>query len=142
MTANTYLGAKGVVNIEKEVQMSGNIHSKGIGIITGYLGEKYAQDCPLTMTASIVFEQLYGGIDGDSASSTEIYAILSSLSEIGINQSIAVTGSVNQKGKIQPIGGVNEKIVGFYEVCKRRGFNGQHRMYNTSTKYKESASSR
>ena len=94
------------------------------------------------MTASIVFEQLYGGIDGDSASSTEIYAILSSLSEIGINQSIAVTGSVNQKGKIQPIGGVNEKIVGFYEVCKRRGFNGHHRMYNTSTKYKESASSR
>ena len=122
--------------------MSGNIHSKGIGIITGYLGEKYAQDFPLTMTASIVFEQLYGGIDGDSASSTEIYAILSSLSEIGINQSIAVTGSVNQKGKIQPIGGVNEKIVGFYEVCKRRGFNGLHRMYNTSTKYKESASSR
>ena len=98
--------------------MSGNIHSKGIGIITGYLGEKYAQDFPLTMTASIVFEQ------------------------IGINQSIAVTGSVNQKGKIQPIGGVNEKIVGFYEVCKRRGFNGQHRMYNTSTKYKEFASSR
>ena len=121
--------------------MSGNIHSKGIGIITGYLGEKYAQDFPLTMTASIVFEQLYGGIDGDSASSTEIYAILSSLSEIGINQSISVTGSVNQKVKIQPIVGVNEKIVVLYEVCKRRGFNVQHRIYNTSTKYKESTSS-
>lgn len=126
ITANTYLGVKGVVNIEKEVQMAGPIHNKGIGVITGYLGEKFAQKQPLTMTANIVFEQTYSGIDGDSASSTEIYAILSSLANVGIKQSIAVTGSVNQKGKIQPIGGVNEKITGFFEICKRKGLDGSH----------------
>ena len=106
--------------------MSGSSHSKGVLILTGYLGEQFAQDMPLSLTASVCFEQLYGGVDGDSASSTEAYAILSSLSGIPINQSIAVTGSVNQKGEIQPIGGVNEKIEGFYQICKMRGFNGQH----------------
>lgn len=126
ITANTYMGKEGVVNIEREVEMSGSSHSKGVLILTGYLGEQFAQDMPLSLTASVCFEQLYGGVDGDSASSTEAYAILSSLSGIPINQSIAVTGSVNQKGEIQPIGGVNEKIEGFYQICKMRGFNGQH----------------
>ena len=94
-------------------------------ILTGYLGEQFAQDMPLSLTANLCFEQLYGGVDGDSASSTEAYAILSSLSGIPINQSIAVTGSINQKGFIQPIGGVNEKIEGFYQICKLRGLNGE-----------------
>ena len=126
ITANTYLGKQGIVNIEREVQMSGSSHSKGIMILTGYLGEMFAQDKALSLNASICFEQLYGGVDGDSASSTEAYAILSSLSEMPINQSIAVTGSVNQKGEIQPIGGVNEKIEGFFQICKMRGLNGEH----------------
>lgn len=124
ITANTYMGKEGIVNIEREVEMSGSSHSKGIMILTGYLGAQFAQEMPLSLTASVCFEQLYGGVDGDSASSTELYAILSSLSGIPINQSIAVTGSVNQKGEIQPIGGVNEKIEGFYQICKMRGFNG------------------
>ena len=126
ITANTYLGKQGIVNIEREVQMSGSSHSKGVMILTGYLGEMFAQDKALSLNASICFEQLYGGVDGDSASSTEAYAILSSLSEMPINQSIAVTGSVNQKGEIQPIGGVNEKIEGFFQICKMRGLNGEH----------------
>ena len=126
ITANTYMGKSGIVNIEREVEMSGSSHSKGVLILTGYLGQQFAQEMPLSLTASICFEQLYGGVDGDSASSTEAYAVLSSLSGIPINQSIAVTGSVNQKGEIQPIGGVNEKIEGFYQICKMRGFNGGH----------------
>ena len=125
ITASTYMGKDGIINIEREVDMSGSSHSKGVLILTGYLGQQFAQDIPLTLTANICFEQLYGGVDGDSASSTEAYALLSSLSEIPINQSIAVTGSVNQKGEIQPIGGVNEKIEGFYQICKLRGFNGE-----------------
>lgn len=126
ITANTYTGKSGIINIEREVELSGSSHSKGILILNGYLGEKFAKDMPLSLTASICFEQLYGGIDGDSASSTEAYALLSSLSNIPINQSIAVTGSVNQKGEIQSIGGVNEKIEGFFEICKLRGLNGEH----------------
>lgn len=126
ITANTYVGKNGIINIEREVDMSGSSHSKGILILSGYLGEMFAQDMPLSLTASLCFEQLYNGVDGDSASSTELYAILSSLSGIPINQSIAVTGSVNQKGEIQPIGGVNEKIQGFFEICKMRGLNGSH----------------
>ncbi len=126
ITANTYMGKSGIINIERETDMSGPTHSKGVLILSGYLGETFAQDFPLSLTASICFEQLYNGVDGDSASSTESYAILSSLSGIPINQSIAVTGSVNQKGFIQPIGGVNEKIEGFYQVCKTRGLNGEH----------------
>lgn len=126
ITANTYMGKSGVINIERETEMSGPTHSKGVLILSGYLGETFAQDFPLSLNASLCFEQLYNGVDGDSASSTESYAILSSLSGIPINQSIAVTGSVNQKGHIQPIGGVNEKIEGFYQVCKTRGLNGDH----------------
>ena len=126
ITANTYTGKNGIINIEREVDLSGSSHSKGVYILNGYLGEMFAQDIPLCLTASICFEQLYNGVDGDSASSTELYALLSSLSGIPINQSIAVTGSVNQKGEIQPIGGVNEKIEGFYQICKIRGFNGDH----------------
>lgn len=126
ITANTYSGKTGVVNIEREVELSGSSHSKGVLILTGYLGEMFAQEVPLSLTASICFEQLYNGVDGDSASSTELYAILSSLSEVPINQSLAVTGSVNQKGEIQPIGGVNDKIEGFYQVCKLRGLDGSN----------------
>ena len=126
ITANTFTGKSGIINIEKEVELSGSSHSKAVLILSGYLGQTFAQDIPLSLTASICFEQLYNGVDGDSASSTELYALLSSLSDIPINQSIAVTGSVNQKGEIQPIGGVNEKIEGFYQICKMRGFNGKH----------------
>lgn len=126
ITANTYMGKSGIINIEREVELSGSSHSKGVLILTGYIGELFAQEIPLSLTASICFEQLYGGVDGDSASSTEAYALLSSLSGIPINQSIAVTGSINQKGEIQPIGGVNEKIEGFYQICKMRGLTGMH----------------
>ena len=126
ITANTYVGKNGIIDIEREVDMSGSSHSKGILILAGYLGEMFAQDMPLSLTASLCFEQLYNGVDGDSASSTELYAILSSLSGIPINQAIAVTGSVNQKGEIQPIGGVNEKIEGFFKICKMRGLDGSH----------------
>lgn len=126
ITANTYTGKSGIINVEREVELSGSTHSKGVLILNGYLGEMFAQDIPLSLTASICFEQLYNGVDGDSASSTELYALLSSLSELPINQAIAVTGSVNQKGEIQPIGGVNAKIEGFYQVCKMRGLDGSH----------------
>lgn len=126
ITVNTYTGKSGIINIEREVEISGPSHSKGVLILTGYLGEMFAQDIPLCLTASICFEQLYNGVDGDSASSTELYGLLSSLSGIPINQSIAVTGSVNQKGQIQPIGGVNEKIEGFFQICKMRGLDGSH----------------
>lgn len=125
ITANTYMGGKGIVNIEREVSMSGTTHSKGVFILSAYIGEKFAQEFPLCFNASICFEQLYNGVDGDSASSTELYAILSSLSGVPIKQGIAVTGSVNQKGEIQPIGGVSDKIEGFYEVCKMQGLTGE-----------------
>lgn len=121
ITANTFIGKSGVVNIEREVAMSGTTHSKGVYILSAYIGEKYAQKIPLSLTASICFEQLYNGVDGDSASSTELYAILSSLAGIPIKQSLAVTGSVNQKGEVQTIGGVNDKIEGFFRVCKNKG---------------------
>lgn len=126
ITANTFIGKSGVVNIEREVAMSGTTHSKGVYILSAYIGEKYAQENPLSLTASICFEQLYNGIDGDSASSTELYAILSSLAGVPIKQSLAVTGSVNQKGEIQPIGGVTDKIEGFFKVCKTRGLNKEN----------------
>ena len=126
ITVNTYTGKSGIINIEREVEISGPSHSKGVLILSGYLGEMFAQDIPLSLTASICFEQLYNGVDGDSASSTELYGLLSSLSGIPINQAIAVTGSVNQKGQIQPIGGVNEKIEGFFQICKMRGLDGSH----------------
>ena len=124
ITAKTFLGRDGVINIERESQLSGPIHSKGVMILSGYLGWQYAQDKPLSLSASLCFEQSYQGVDGDSASSAELYAILSSLSDIQIKQGIAVTGSVNQKGEIQPIGGVNQKIEGFFRVCQAKGLNG------------------
>lgn len=124
ITANTYLGKSGIVNIEREVEMSGTTHTKGVLILSAYIGEKFAQDIPLALTASLCFEQLYSGIEGDSASSTELFAILSGLSGLPVNQGIAVTGSVNQKGEIQPIGGATHKIEGFFELCKSRGLTG------------------
>lgn len=125
ITVKTSMGKAGIINIEREAEMSGPTHNKGVYILAGYLRGKYAQDKPITMSASICFEQSYGGVDGDSASSTEIYALLSSLSELPLRQDIAVTGSVNQKGEIQPIGGVNEKIEGFFDVCKAKGLTGR-----------------
>ncbi len=124
ITAQTSMGKAGIINIEREADLSGRTHNKGVLILGGYLRGKYAQDKPLTLSASICFEQSYGGIDGDSASSTEVYAILSSLAEVPIRQEVAVTGSVNQNGEIQPIGGVNQKIEGFFDVCKARGLTG------------------
>jgi len=122
ITASTSMGRAGLINIERESDMSGSTHNKGILILSGYLRKIYAQDKPLTMSASIAFEQSYSGVDGDSASSTEIYALLSSLSGIPIKQSIAVTGSVNQNGEVQAIGGVNHKIEGFYDCCRKINF--------------------
>ena len=121
ITCSTSMGRAGIINIEREADMSGNTHNKGVLILGGYLRKKYAQDKPLTISASIAFEQSYGGVDGDSASSTEIYALLSSLTEVPLKQYIAVTGSVNQNGEIQAIGGVNEKIEGFFDCCGKMG---------------------
>lgn len=125
ITAVTHVGHGGVMNIERETEMSGNIHSKGVLTLAGYLGGKFAQEKPLGFTAQVTFEQLYEGVEGDSASSAELYAIISSLAGIGIKQSIAVTGSVDQRGEIQPIGGVNEKIEGFFDVCQAKGLTGE-----------------
>jgi lon-related putative ATP-dependent protease len=125
VTASVGLGREGVVDIEREAKTGGPIHTKGVLILSGYLNGKYAQDKPLSLSARLVFEQNYGGVEGDSASSTELYAILSALSELPIKQALAVTGSVNQKGEVQAIGGVNEKVEGFFEVCKSRGFTGK-----------------
>jgi ATP-dependent Lon protease len=124
ITASTSMGRAGIINIERESDLSGSTHNKGIMILGGYLRKKYAQDKPLTMSASIAFEQSYGGVDGDSASSTEIYALLSSLSNVPIKQYIAVTGSVNQNGQVQAIGGVNEKIEGFFGCCMKEKLIG------------------
>jgi len=123
ITANTFLGKAGIVNIEREVKMSGRIHSKGVLILNGYLGYKYAQKNPLSLSASLTFEQMYSGIEGDSASAAELFALLSSLSEIPIKQNFAVTGSVNQKGEIQPVGGITEKVEGFFNATKVKGIN-------------------
>jgi len=125
ITAKTFLGRRGVINIERESQLSGRIHDKGVLILSGYLGSKYAQDKPLSLSASICFEQSYSGVEGDSASSTELYAVLSSLADLPIKQNIAVTGSVNQKGEVQPIGGANQKVEGFFDVCKAKGLTGE-----------------
>jgi lon-related putative ATP-dependent protease len=124
LTVRVYMGRGGMVNIEREVKLSGPIHDKGVLILTGYLGGKYAHDKPLSFSASICFEQSYDGVEGDSASSTELYALLSALSGAPLKQGIAVTGSVNQLGRVQPIGGVNYKIEGFFAVCKARGLTG------------------
>jgi len=124
ITARTSAGRAGIINIEREADLSGRTHNKGVLILSGYLRGKYAQNKPFALSASIAFEQSYSGVDGDSASAAEVFAILSSLSGLPLRQDIAVTGSINQKGEIQPIGGINEKIEGFYQVCKSRGLTG------------------
>jgi len=125
ITASVFMGQAGVINIERESKMSGRIHDKGILILSGYLGGKYAQDKPLSVSASIAFEQSYEGVEGDSASSTELYVLLSAISGIPIKQNLAVTGSVNQRGEVQPVGGVTRKIEGFFDVCAARGLTGE-----------------
>src|SRR3989449_4237472 len=125
VTVTTSMGTSGIVNIEREAKLSGSTHDKGVLILSGYLRQMYAQDKPLTLSASLCFEQSYGGIDGDSASSTELYALLSRLANLPLRQDLAVTGSVNQWGEVQAIGGVNEKIEGFFDVCVQHGLSGQ-----------------
>jgi len=125
VTATVGTGRGGVMDIEREAAMGGPIHTKGVLILSGFLNARYAQDKPLSLSARLVFEQSYEGVEGDSASSTELYAILSALSGLPINQAIAVTGSVNQAGEVQAIGGVNEKLEGFFEVCKAKGLTGK-----------------
>lgn len=125
ITARTSMGRAGIINIEREADLSGKTHNKGVLILSGYLRSKYAQNKPLTISASICFEQSYSGVDGDSASSSEVYALISSIANLPLRQDIAVTGSINQKGEIQPIGGVNQKIEGFYDVCKAKGVTGK-----------------
>ncbi|MEC8023904.1 MAG: ATP-binding protein [Myxococcota bacterium] len=125
ITANAWAGRSGVVNIEREAKLSGEIHDKGVYIITGFLGQTYGREKPIELSATLCFEQSYGGVDGDSASSAELFALLSALADLPLKQSVAVTGSVNQKGEIQPIGGVNEKIEGFFDVCSDRGLTGE-----------------
>jgi lon-related putative ATP-dependent protease len=124
ISANVFMGAEGVVNIEREVKMAGPIHNKGVLTLSSYLGRMYAQDMPISISARLAFEQTYGGIEGDSASSTELFCLLSVLSGIPLRQDIAVTGSIDQFGGIQPVGGVNEKIEGFFSYCKIRGLTG------------------
>ncbi|MGB7876241.1 MAG: AAA family ATPase [Anaerolineales bacterium] len=125
ITARTHVGKAGVVNIDREIELGGRIHNKGVMILTGYLGGKYGQNLPMAFSASITFEQLYDEVDGDSASSAELYTLLSSLSGYPLRQDLAVTGSVNQRGQVQAIGGVNEKIEGFFKVCKMKGLTGE-----------------
>jgi len=125
ITASIGVGKKGIIDIEREAQMGGPTHTKGVMILSGYLNNMYAHEQPLSLTARLVFEQSYSGVDGDSASSTELYTMLSALSGKPIKQSFAVTGSVNQKGDVQAIGGVNQKIEGFFEVCKAKGLTGE-----------------
>ncbi|MCI0894511.1 MAG: AAA family ATPase, partial [Chloroflexi bacterium] len=124
ITAQTFAGREGLINIEREASLSGRTHDKGVLILAGYLGARFGQERPLTLSASLCFEQSYEGVDGDSASSTELYAVLSSLSGLPLKQGIAVTGSVNQMGKVQPIGGVNQKIEGMFDVCRLSGLTG------------------
>ena len=133
VTASIGVGRGGVMDIEREASMGGPIHTKGVLILSGYLAGKFARDKPLSLSARLVFEQSYEGVEGDSASSTELYAILSALSGLPINQSLAVTGSVNQNGEVQAIGGVNEKIEGFFEVCKAKGLTGNQGVMIPST---------
>ncbi|MBE5933943.1 MAG: ATP-dependent protease [Lachnospiraceae bacterium] len=137
ITATTYVGKSGIVNIEKEARMSGHTHDKGVQIITGFLGQTYAQRFPMALSCRVCFEQNYNGIDGDSASSTELYCIVSSLSELPIRQDLAVTGSVNQKGEIQAIGGVTQKIEGFFDLCKKRGLTGKQGVIIPNSNVKE-----
>ena len=125
MWRNVWLGDGKIVDIERETELGGPIHSKGVLILSGFLAGRYVPNQPLSLAASLVFEQSYGGIEGDSASSAELYALLSALADLPIRQSLAVTGSVNQQGDVQAIGAVNEKIEGFFDLCAARGLNGE-----------------
>ena len=125
ITVSVASGKEGLIDIERESKLGGSIHTKGVLIILGYLYQKYAQNKPISLKASLVFEQSYSEIEGDSASSAELYCLLSSLSKIPIKQGIAVTGSINQKGEIQPVGAINEKIEGYFEVCNQYGLSGE-----------------
>lgn len=125
ITARTYIGSNGVTNIERETKMSGSSHSKGVLTLAGFLGGQFAQEKPLAVSAQLTFEQNYGGVDGDSASSAELYALLSSLADAPLRQNLAVTGSINQKGEIQPIGGATEKIESFFDLCEAKGLTGE-----------------
>jgi predicted ATP-dependent protease len=124
ITARVRIGKGEVIDIERQVELGGPLHSKGVMILSSYLGSRYAANRPLSLSASLVFEQSYGGVDGDSASSAELYALLSALAEVPIKQFLAVTGSVNQYGQVQAIGGVNEKIEGYFDICNARGLTG------------------
>jgi predicted ATP-dependent protease len=126
ITAKTFAGRAGIVNIERETKMSGKIHEKAILIISSYLGNKYATKKPISLSASITFEQLYEMVEGDSATCAELYALLSSIAGVPLKQNLSVTGSMDQNGDVQPIGGVNQKIEGFFELCKMRGLDGSH----------------
>lgn len=125
ITARTFLGRGGIIDIEREARMGGRVHSKGVLILSGYLGGRYAQHVPLSLSASVAFEQVYEEVEGDSASSAELYAIISALSGLPIDQGLAVTGSVNQHGEIQAIGAVNAKVEDFFDVCRARGLTGR-----------------
>jgi predicted ATP-dependent protease len=125
VTANVRFGKGEIIDIEREVELGGPIHSKGVMILSSYLGERYSSNIPLSLSASLVFEQSYGEVEGDSASAAELFALISALANVPIRQSFAVTGSVNQRGQIQAIGGVNEKIEGFFDVCRQRGLDGK-----------------
>jgi predicted ATP-dependent protease len=124
ITSRVYLGKAGVIDIEREAKLSGRIYNKGVLILSGYLGGTYAQDKTLSVSATLAFEQSYGEVEGDSASAAELIALLSGIADVPVKQNLAITGSINQKGDIQPIGGVNEKIEGFFSVCKNRGLTG------------------
>ena len=124
VTATVYAGSSGVVDIEREVELGQSIHSKGVLLLTGYLGNKYAKTFPLTLSANIALEQSYGYIDGDSASLAELLTLISSLTDIPLQQGIAITGSINQLGEVQAVGGINEKIEGYFTLCEKRGLTG------------------
>jgi lon-related putative ATP-dependent protease len=124
ITSRVYLGKAGIIDIEREAKLSGRIYNKGVLILSGYLGGTYARDKALSLSATIAFEQSYGEVEGDSASAAELVALISGIAEVPVKQNFAITGSINQKGEIQPIGGVNEKIEGFFSVCKNRGLTG------------------
>jgi predicted ATP-dependent protease len=124
ITAVVALGREGIIDVEREAQLGGSIHTKGVAILRGYLGHMFGQERPLSLRAQLVFEQSYGEIDGDSASSSELFAVLSALADVGVDQGIAVTGSVNQLGQMQAIGGLCAKIEGFFDLCKGRGLTG------------------
>src|SRR5699024_7722651 len=124
ITATTFIGQKGVINIQRGYKFRRDVHNEGVYILSGYLAQTFAQKHRLSLTANIAFDQSYGRVDGDSASAAELYTIISSLAEVPLKQGLAVTGSVNQKGMIQPIGGVNEKVEGFFDICKQAGLTG------------------